>query len=186
MERAYKVAELEEECGVRSTFFVLLTCPVYNILDSENSRLLLDIQGAGFEIGLHFDPSIYGDESLYSHLYKEVRILEDVIGVAVRSISLHNLTIYGDCPIFDGYINAYSPVFFSEASYFSDSCGNFRGKDPFQMIQSSKNSYVQMLLHPIFYSTEGTGSFASLRKSLGQRLDVLVAVNPIYIKETIK
>ena len=56
---AHRLAELERDCGVRSTFFVLTTCPLYNVLAAPNRAMVAEMAAWGFEIGLHFDPMVW-------------------------------------------------------------------------------------------------------------------------------
>ena len=56
---AHRLAAIEAEEDVYSTFFVLVGCRSYNILHHENRERLRDIIQMGHEVGLHFDPSIY-------------------------------------------------------------------------------------------------------------------------------
>jgi hypothetical protein len=104
---------------------------------------------SGFEIGLHFDPTIYNNIEL--GFKKEVEIFEKVFDTEIKSVSLHNPSIHGSYPLFDGYINAYSPELFEESRYLSDSLRNFRGKDPFEFIKNIKDKPMQIVLHPIYY-----------------------------------
>ena len=184
IKKAHELFLIEKDYGIISTFFIMVTCPIYNPLSAENRELPLEIKENGFEIGLHFDPSVYKSDILKSCLDDEVRILEKIIDTSVKSISLHNTTIYGSSPTFDGYINAHNELLFSDENYFADSCGDFRGKDPFEMVQQAKNIHVQMVLHPIFYSNEGN-TFASLVETFIDRLNRYGSVNPLYVQEVL-
>ena len=61
IEPAFKVAEIEKQVGITSTFFILTTGMMYNPAAPTNRKMLREMSDMGFEIGLHFDPSIYGD-----------------------------------------------------------------------------------------------------------------------------
>lgn len=156
---AYKLAKLENEIGIKSTFFVLTTSHTYNPLSPLNRRLLNEMKRDGFEIGLHFDPTIYGDisyDKMLSNVILECKILENIIGESIRSISLHNPSIHGKYPIFDDYHNAYSPDIFSDFAYMSDSCMNFRGKSSYQFVEKAKEMPIQMVFHPIHWSEKNS------------------------------
>ena len=163
IKRAYNLSLIEEECDIESTFFVMVTSPLYNPLSSENQKMLLEMANNGFEIGLHFDPLIYGNISLNklkSKVDMEAKILESICNHKVTSVSLHNPSIHGQFPIFDGYRNAYHKDIFSDDVYLSDSCMNFRDKNPFEFVKRSKNQPIQILLHPIHYTEEGNNYIA--------------------------
>ena len=105
---AYNLSLIEKECDVESTFFIMTTCYFYNPLFLENRKKLSEMANNGFEIGLHFDPTVYGDISmneLKSKVDMEAKILESICNHKVTSVSLHNPSIHGQFPIFDGYRN---------------------------------------------------------------------------------
>lgn len=155
IEAAYQLALIEAECDIRSTFFFLTTCHTYNPLSSTNQKKLREMQKMGFEIGLHFDPTVYGDVSgrkLKEFVDKEADILTSITSAPVNSISLHNPSVHGQYPLFEGYCNAYDPKFFSDKSYLSDSRMDFRGKNPYEFVERVKEHPIQILLHPLHYS----------------------------------
>ena len=163
---ARDLAEIEAEEGIRSTFFVLTSCRTYNVLHKDNRKLLHEITGLGHEVGLHFDPSIYGVADLQAAADKEAEVLSLAVGKEVRSISLHNPSVHGQNPLLKGYVNAYDPSLFNDQNYISDSCYSFRNKNPFQFINHVKTQMIQILLHPIHYSLDGGGYDKVLINSL--------------------
>lgn len=151
IEKAYRMALVEKMCGVRSTFFVMMTSYAYNPFAEENRKMLCKMVLLGFEIGLHFDPAIYDKNSLLEAITKETEALQFITGKKVSSISLHNLDTYGEYPLFDNYTNACDNSIFSDEVYLSDSCMNFRGKDPYRFVKKANDSVIQVLLHPCYY-----------------------------------
>lgn len=156
LRNAVDLAKIEAEVGICSTFFVLTSCRTYNVLNIDNRKILREIIELGHEIALHFDPSIY-DYDLQNAAKEEAKILSFACDYQVKSISLHNPSVHGEYPIFDGFINAYDPMLFKSESYISDSCYSFRGKNPFEFIKGVKKNSIQILLHPIHYSENGSG-----------------------------
>lgn len=59
LERALKIAKLENENNIKSTFFVLLSTDFYNIFSKESNSILKEIISLGHEVGLHFDEKRY-------------------------------------------------------------------------------------------------------------------------------
>jgi len=157
LQLAYNLAEIEHDIGIVSTYFVLTTCPTYNVMSANSRKLLRGIKDLGHEIALHFDPTLYGDQDLLTAVNKETEILSFAIGDDIKSISLHNPSVHGQYPLFEGYINAYDPKLFSDANYIADSCYGFRGKNPFEFIKNIEVGMVQVLLHPMHYSEGGDG-----------------------------
>ena len=57
--------------------------------------------------------------------------MEEVIGVEVNSVALHNPSVHNQYPVFSDILNAYDERFFTLEKYLSDSRIDFFGKDPF-------------------------------------------------------
>ena len=60
--QALRLAEIEAEEGVKSTWFVLLRTDFYNPASAASQRILRRIRELGHEIGLHFDEMAYACE----------------------------------------------------------------------------------------------------------------------------
>ena len=179
---AHELAHIEQDEGIVSTFFILTTCESYNVSCDRNRKLLREMVAMGHEIGLHFDPTLYGD-ALDPAVQKEVDLLSFVVGQEVKSISLHNPSIHGLFPMFDGFVNAYDNSMFSDDNYISDSCYMFRGKHPFEFIKKIGNSMIQILLHPMHYSESGGGYdqvFVDTMSRYMQQVHSNFLVNPTY------
>ena len=98
VQAAMDFADIEEEQGLCSTYIFLTTSPMYNVTSLINRQRLRELQTRGFEIGLHFDPLIYGDVddvAMLRHAKYESEILETIVGEPVRSISVHNPSVHG-------------------------------------------------------------------------------------------
>lgn len=153
---AYNMAKLEYENNIVSTYFILVSCESYNIFSKRNKKLLREIINYGHEIGLHFDPTNYKD-NLDEAVESEINSLSFVVGQEIKSISLHNPTFSGQYPMFEGYINTYSPEYFDVEHYISDSCFSFRGKDPLSFLKNINYKMCQILLHPMHFTEKGDG-----------------------------
>ena len=150
---AYRLSSIENECGVTSTFYVMVTNQFYNPISPPNREMLLEMIGNGFEIGLHFDPACYGNisgEVLQSKVDSEIRILEFAINHEIKSISLHKPARYGKHIAFTGYNNAYFP----SHSYMSDTHMVLE-KNPFEFIRGAKERAIELTLHPFHYTEKG-------------------------------
>ncbi len=186
---AYNVFKLEKDIGIKSTFFVLLSSPSYNILSNSNREILREMISSGFEIGLHFDPKLYlgKGKELSIHVKQEASILSDIIGKNVKSISFHNPSISSITFVESDLINAYDEKFFGDEKYFSDSCMDFRGKNPYSFVDNSnKKTSLQILLHPEFYGDQEYTFTEMLSVHLNseiQELNNTYLVNKKYISE---
>ncbi len=162
LESSLLLAQAEAELKVEATYFILVTSPLYNCLSSSGQNRIREIQSLGFEIGLHFDLSLY--QNPFLELEKEVGILSNIIRRSVRSISLHNPSVTGRYPIFDGYINAYDKKFFSPDAYLSDSRMIFR-QSPYEFVKQAPCKLIQLALHP-FHFTETGESYLGITRRL--------------------
>jgi len=154
---AYDLAKLEKDNEIKSTFFLMVTSYTYNPLSVENRSMIASINEWGFEIGLHFDPSIYGhinDAQLETKLNEETKVLSSVINDKIKSISIHNPSVHGKFPFFKGYRNAYDEKIFANGRYISDSRMKFP-TDIYQFVEKVKEHPIQILLHPMYYTPEG-------------------------------
>ena len=57
--RAHRLAQIESESDIYSTFCLWLHCPYYNLLEEEICGLIDHIMSLGHKIGLHFDFGFY-------------------------------------------------------------------------------------------------------------------------------
>jgi hypothetical protein len=117
----------------------------------------------GFEIGLHFDPMVYenNNKKLDYSFQKEVVIFEDFFETKLRSFSQHQPSVKSH-QIKTDLINAYHPDIFSDDCYLSDSCFDFRGKNPVEFLKRSDKQLVQFLTHPAQWSEKGEISYNPL------------------------
>jgi hypothetical protein len=188
IQAAYRLALLEREENICSTFFVLMSCHTYNPLSLENRKMLREMSGMGFEIALHFDPLIYTDFSLEYLQQKvdwEANLLSEIIETSVRSISLHNPSVHEMYPIFAEYNNAYDSRIFSSERYLSDSRMLFK-HDVYEFVKKSSSQPIQLLLHPMHYTEEGNNYLEIFSKfivdSIDRKIDTPFRVNSTYKK----
>lgn len=161
--RAIRMAELEKDAGVSSTYFVLVTSDFYNILSKESQTILQRLQDLGHKIGLHFDEKRYDFLSKKWNPYKvidlirqEAKVLDKVMGGGmVTSVSMHRPsknTLESDLHI-EGMANSYSDEFFKGFKYLSDSRMRWR-ENAEEIIASNEYGRIQLLTHPFWYFDE--------------------------------
>ena len=187
--RAHRIASIESETDVCSTFFILTTCGTYNIAALRERRLIKEISDNGHEIALHFDPTVYGNlpkEEMQKKVEFEAAQLEDITGRKVKSVSLHNPSVHGQFPEFEGFNNAYNEKIFSDEQYIADSQRKFRGKDPYRFVLGITERPIQINFHPVHFSENGddySGVFTSFATEWMNNLDDIFKVNATYNKE---
>ena len=178
---ALRMAELEYELGVQSTYTVLLSGQFYNPFEKENRKLLKQILSFGHEIGLHFDASVYEikkEAMLLNHLTKEASTLENLLETKISMFSFHNTTKFSmSCREFKycGLINAYSEFFQDKVEYTSDSNGYWRFRSWIELLQE-KHKVIQVLTHPGWWLPNNNyPPFETIIKILIERTDLCVS-----------
>lgn len=153
---AYEFSKTELEIDVLSTYYVLTTTDLYNPFSRINRVLLREMDNAGFEIGLHFDPRICSshlESDLRKALVRERDQLENILGKPVVSYSFHNPSMWGEINLskIEDLVDAYDPEIFGDDRYISDSLFSFREKDPEEWVRKSNVQLIQFLTHPFQY-----------------------------------
>lgn len=147
--RAYSLAKIEKEMGVKATYFLQTGSIFYNIFEEEIQELVFKIKDLGHELGLHFSPSQY-IYSLEDMLSFEKNILETLFQTKIKVFSFHNPTdeiLQNDNYKYAGMINTYARYFKENVEYCSDSNGYWRHKR-LEDFLSQKHSKIQVLTHP--------------------------------------
>ena len=152
---ALEIAEIEASLGVRSTFFLMLRSPVYNLLSRANHRLLQKIIALNHAIGLHYDAGFCAVEkqSMQSSIALEVGLLENMFDIDIRTVSFHQPSqdvLDGKIQI-DDYINTYSHDDLRGFKYISDSNKIWKCETPIEIFKDSVYSHVQLLIHPMWW-----------------------------------
>jgi hypothetical protein len=156
--RAFRLAQIEAEEGVHSTYFVLLHGIFYNFFEKEIARLLRGIRDLGHELALHFEPDFYGDREsgtipLVDLLTFERQILETAFETRVCAFSWHNPTLgeprmASDQDVVAGMVNAYGRGIRERFSYCSDSNGYWRFRRLTEVLEAGADEKLHVLTHP--------------------------------------
>jgi glycosyltransferase involved in cell wall biosynthesis len=149
LQDALTMAKIEKDLGVRSTYFVLLSTPAYNLFEGENIAILKEISEYGHEIGLHYHPAQY---RLYKQnpektLKIETQILESYLGKKVRSIARHGLFDRDPFSTTQEYINANHPYLRADL-FIHDSNRVWATLEGLSVLLSNPPKRVQLLIHP--------------------------------------
>lgn len=181
---AFYLAGVESKFSIKSTFFFRVASPTYNIFALK--FLLHWFCEKGFEIGLHFDPAIYSSE--IQHMCElEIKILESMLPKksCVKSISLHNPSIYKNKFSVEGFIDAYDKKVWGDSNYISDSCKNFRAKEPYEFVRAAKKP-MQILLHPLYYAETDFPYSEIIKRYISNQIRIIhrdYGDNPAYVKD---
>ena len=156
---ALKMARMERSLGIRSTYLVMFSNKLYNILEKDNLEALKDLAKLGHEIGLHYDLPTYEKRGrdLRETLETEIALLERLVGQKVSSIAPHNVSTFTGKDPFKNiaeYINVYAPRF--HQNYVSDSCRAWYPR-PLRELLAFKYEKVQVLVHPFLWTDDACG-----------------------------
>lgn len=198
LEQAERLAELEAERGVKSTYFVLLRTDFYNPASQQSQKQLRRILALGHEIGLHFDEVAYGRElsreETVQNIIKECGLLSALLETEVSTVSMHRpskATLEADLQI-PGIVNSYGRTFFHDFKYLSDSRRRWR-EPVLDIIRSGEYDRLHILTHAFWYHggeesiSETVGSFirSANRERYAQMRDNITDLASILPEEAV-
>jgi hypothetical protein len=162
MDFAVDMARIEHEYGARSTYFVMLRSPMYNLMSRHCAEVLTQLVDLGHEIGLHFDAGCPRRRSmtLEDDIRFEIDTLSGLVGKRVSAFSFHQPSeeaIRSRIEI-SGVINTYHPDHMRGYKYISDSNRVWREMNPFELVaQGFERAHI--LMHPIWWMCEENITF---------------------------
>jgi len=157
LEAALRMASLEKDLGIHSTYFFMVRCPLYNVFSSNGSAQVKQILAAGHHFGLHFDCSIYEDisaDNLEYYISKECHLLEYFFERPIEAISFHRpgrLELGG--VELEKWPNSYEKMLLEEFEYFSDSRGVWAYGDPLESGAFRNRENLHILIHPEWWTS---------------------------------
>lgn len=181
---ATRLAALEAEADVSSTYCILLCTPLYNPFERTQAERIRSIERLGHEIGLHFDTHRYwreepGLDGLEARINRELSMLESIIDGEPTTVSFHRPPSWILDRRFAGFTSTYAPEFFGHVNYVADSSQRWREEPP----RFDDDRPMQLLTHPGLWA-EADGPFESRvreaviesslhthRRALGEFLD---------------
>jgi hypothetical protein len=177
-ESALRMAEIESSMGIKATYFVLLTCQYYNLLNEKNILFPRRLVEMGHEVGLHYDSKVFEliDNDPMNLLLLQSSVLSQIADYEIKSISMHNPSLSGTDPFrgVNQFINAYDERFTKSISYFSDSCGAWRDEFVACLREDNIPSRMQLLIHPIFWREEPESRWIRLDHCIHGKINSLL------------
>ena len=185
IDRAYKLAKIEKELGVVSTYTVQVRNNTYNALSEKNIDLISKIKELGHHIGLHQNPpSSMKLDTLKDYIMRDITILEECYGFEIDRFAFHRpkkeyLNYYVQL---DNKINCYDKKFFHffedkpeslEILYLADSNHKWKYGYPLDF-DFSKINKLQLLTHPFSWSDSGGDNYGNFVTLIRERNDELV------------
>ena len=154
--KAFKMAEIETNLGIKATYFVLVNSPLYNIFDEHTLYFLRKIISLGHWIGLHIDLDLIENSNIKS-IEKLAEILISVFGQFIhltRVLSFHRPNPEVLNKKFNSFVNTYEYRFFSQIKYISDSRRMWKDHCPCKLLKEGRFNQLQLLIHPIWWGDE--------------------------------
>ncbi len=161
MRRAVKLAEIESEEEIKSTYFIFSHSEGYNLYETATSQMVKRIISLGHNIGLHVDYGfirmILKDNSSAEEIVrKEIDEIQKIYGVNVTACSFHQpeyQNVLNLCNMkFAEVYNAYSDYILKHFKYCSDSNGYWRFDRLEDVIKTGNYKKIQILLHPVWWT----------------------------------
>ena len=183
IDRAYKLAKIEKDLGVVSTYTVQLRNNTYNALSEKNIDLIRKIKDLGHHIGLHQNPPLMKIEDLGSYIMNDIKILEHFYGFEIDRFAFHRpkKEYLSNYVTLENKINCYDTKFFHyfdekpdkiNVLYLADSNHEWKYGYPLDY-DFSKIDKLQLLTHPYSWTETGGdnyGNFLSLIKERNKEL----------------
>ena len=184
IDRAYKLAKVEKDIGVSSTYTVQLRNNTYNALSEKNIDLIKKIKDLGHHIGLHQNPPLMEFKKLGSYIMTDIQILEHFYGFDIDRFAFHRpkkeyLSSYVHLR---DKINCYDKKFFHyfdekpdkiNVLYLSDSNHNWKFGYPLDY-DFSKINKLQLLTHPYSWTNKGGDNYGNYLSLIKERNDELL------------
>lgn len=176
-QRARVLAKIEQDLGLRSTFFFYLHSEFYNCLERECRECVREIVSGGHWLGLHFDPGFYRSDidlpELERRIGNERAILEDLASAPVTAVSFHNPTtsnaLMFDQSMLGGLVNAYSAEMRKDYRYCSDSNGYWRFDPLGKVLEQTEVPRLHILTHPEWWTPEVLSPRARVARAIDGR-----------------
>lgn len=156
---ARRMAECENECGVRSTYFFMLSTEHYSVFSLRGRSEVERILDAGHHLGLHFDCAAYPSsdqvEKLAADCEMERQILGDFFGASVDVVSFHRpnaLVLSGNPNLSAPALHTYMEIFTKQMTYRSDSRGEWGHGYPCETEAFILGQPMHLLVHPIWWN----------------------------------
>ena len=155
---ASALAEIEEQLGIRSTFFIQVRGDFYNPFCDVESQIIANLIATGHRIGLHFDCGLYpvdtSPEDVAGFCFRERQLLETWFDIDVQVASFHRPSkrvLSADDSITGGLPHTYLPIYTKNITYCSDSTGEWRFGHPLDLQATTERRPLQLLVHPIWW-----------------------------------
>jgi len=151
---ALRMARLDHEADVRSTFFLLLSSD-YNIFEPEGAAIVQEILDLGHDVGLHYDMTAYEQAGTDAAeiARQQIALLESYWSTRVYAMSSHMPMRSGKTLRLSGVVDVYDPLYIDEIKYVSDSTQKWREGVVTSLLE--EHDRIHLLTHEYYWSEGG-------------------------------
>jgi len=156
LENAKRMAEIESDLEINSTYFIRLHAKNYHPFTLDNYRILDYLLSEGHEIGLHFEPDFYNELGVdpIKYLNNEVKILENALMTKIHGAATHEPARCGyllnENNIGDTTLD-YEAYLIKDFKYISDSGARWREGCMSEWIEQEKAKKLLINTHPLWW-----------------------------------
>lgn len=166
---AYRMAKLESEYGIKSSYYVLLHSKFYNPFTQDNTKKLLEIASMGHEIGLHYETYYFEDlsRSTVDGIIEDVKYLENMLNIKISSISQHRparSSVVAE--LNEKFIDSYQRKLIFEMYYISDSGCKWRNLNLYESIGTE--AQIHALIHPDYWGFNEDMSLPDIYRTIAR------------------
>lgn len=162
LDAAVRMAELELDHGVTTTYLLMSESVFYNLASKEGTAAIARLRELGHTVGLHA-------------VYPRVELDERFDPI----VSWHNPRPEYMSGEIAGAVNAYGTRYFSPGTYRSDSNQHWRSGCPHEELRAGAFPWLQILVHPEIWvypgKTMGETMRAMVEADSARRLEQLAA-----------
>jgi hypothetical protein len=172
-QKALEMGRIECDLGIEATYFVLLTCPLYNVFYKPVREMLRELQSMGHTVGLHFSTHQYWNEeappdAVTERVREEQRALLGVVDEVSEAVSFHRPDEWLFRRSFEDFISTYEERFFTDVAYRGDSNQRWREQHP---LSGELPEKLQILTHPGLWGHVDADFEIRLSKEVDHELD---------------
>lgn len=195
-EWAPQIANIENNLGIKATYFFQICSDIYNLRSKENIGIIHNLKRDGHELGLHLDVSWADDiswDNLTDFCDTEKALFQTITNVPpCKYISFHNTHKFGELVLgqqINGMYHTYEAPFFKDMKYLSDSQDWYEGC-VCKIFKNKKYKKIQLLTHPYIWPQTSNSFLDSIKSVLQHKhhklLSYFVNYHPICRKNKLE
>jgi hypothetical protein len=178
------LAAVEHSLGLKSTWYFLPDCPVYNLCSNDLKRIIRQLAEMDHRIGLHIDATQYENfQEMVDSIESYHAFLSCFLPIS-RTLSFHKPApwLLDDITV-PNWANAYQKEYYSEIIYVSDSNRREFWKEERLFRAIDENKSLTLLTHPLWWK-EDEMKESEIRNYVSEQIGKNKAIS--YLESNIK